>query len=306
MHQAVLIGSSGQLGRALRSQCPSHVRLDAWSRAEADLANVPALLARLDSLKPALVLNAAAYTAVDRAETDPESARAINALAPGALAQWCVEHDATFVHYSTDYVFDGSGDQPRVETDPTGPLNVYGRTKLEGERLTLESGARALVFRTSWVYAAEGANFLRTMLRLGAEREALSIVDDQFGAPTLADDLAAATWHALGCALNPDGSSARPEVSGLYHVCGGGVTTWKRFAEAIFEGARERGTDLRVKTVRAVTTAEYGAPAARPLNSRLSCARFRQTFDFTMPSWENALQRTLTGTLEGMRAGHSV
>lgn len=306
MYQAVLIGSNGQLGRALRSQAPARVRLEAWSRAEADLANLGPLLARLDSLKPSLVLNAAAYTAVDRAESDVEAARAANALAPGAIARWCAENNAVFVHYSTDYVFDGSGDRPRVETDPTGPLNVYGRTKLEGERLVFEAGGRAFVFRTSWVYAAEGANFLRTMLRLGAEREALSIVDDQFGAPTLADDLGAATWHALGRALNPDGSSAMPGVSGLYHVCGAGETTWKRFAEAIFEGARERGADMRVKSVRAVTTADYGAPAARPLNSRLSCAKFRQTFDFTMPSWENALQRTLTGTLEGMRAGHSV
>jgi dTDP-4-dehydrorhamnose reductase len=292
MHILVL-GAAGQVGRALLDARPSHLTATGWDRDEADLEDGESLIKKLDSAMPGCVINAAAYTAVDRAESDEPRARAINAVAVGRIAEWCRANGALLAHYSTDYVFDGSGSAPWREGDPTGPLSAYGRGKLEGERLALASGASCLIVRTSWVFAAEGSNFVRAMLRLGREREELAIVDDQWGAPTLALDLAQGTWRAVQKFLSAS-ESERRELSGLYHLCGSGpATTWKGFAQAIFARAERRKWPLKLQAVRSVSTKEYGAAAPRPLNSRLECKKFAQTFDFTMPSWENALERTL-------------
>jgi dTDP-4-dehydrorhamnose reductase len=276
---------------------PRSVDATGWSRPGADLEAVDVVVAQLESLapdsRPDVVINAAAYTAVDKAETDEARASAVNGTAVGRLARWCRENDALFVHYSTDYVFDGSGERPWLETDAPAPLGAYGRSKLIGEREAIGSGAAVFLFRTSWVFASEGQNFLRTMIRLGGERETLSVVDDQWGAPTRADDLADATWTAVAKFARAS-PAERARLVGVYHICGSGpATTWRGFAEAIFSGVRALGLPLKLRSLRPVSTAEYAAPAPRPLNSRLSCDKFAQTFDFKMPSWDNALKQTL-------------
>jgi dTDP-4-dehydrorhamnose reductase len=293
MERMLVTGVTGQLGRAVLALQGAH-RCIAASRAVLPLDFPEALPARLDYLKPQVILNCGAYTAVDAAEKPEEEifVRAVNAESPAKLAQWCAAHGVPLVHFSTDYVFDGSGSQARDESSVTGPLNTYGRTKLEGEKAILASGARALIFRTSWVYDAGGKNFLNTMLRLGAEREQLKVVADQMGAPTYAPHLALAAIEALEKALEIETRSGQ-FPTGIYHLCGGGETSWHAFASRIFEGARARGAKLSVREVSAITSAEYPTPARRPLNSRLNCSRAFEMLGVSLPSWQTGLDECL-------------
>ena len=283
----LLTGRSGQVGWELARALLPLGRIHACGRAELDLADAAALRRGLEALRPDAIVNAAAYTAVDLAEQEPERAEAINAAAPAVLAQWAAAHGALLVHYSTDYVFDGAKAAPYVETDPTHPLGAYGRSKLAGETAIRAAGCDHLVFRTSWVYAARGANFLRTILRLAAEREELRVVDDQIGAPTWARLIAEATAHALRQALQERRSGRF--AGGVFHLAAGGETSWYGFARAIVEGR----PGLRVKTVRPIATAEYPTPARRPSNSRLDTGAFRARFGLELPDWREGLRLCL-------------
>ncbi|MDR0379507.1 MAG: dTDP-4-dehydrorhamnose reductase, partial [Candidatus Accumulibacter sp.] len=248
-----------------------------------DLAGIAETVRRV---APQVVVNAAAYTAVDKAESEPELARLINARAPAVLAEAAERLGAWFTHYSTDYVFDGSGTRPRVETDPTNPLSVYGHTKREGE-LAAARCARHLIFRTSWVYAARGANFARTMLRLAAEHDALRVVDDQIGAPTGADLLADVTAHVLRAV------EGQPQRAGLYHVTASGETSWHTYARFVIEEARRAGHPVRVaaERIEAIPSSAYPTPARRPLDSRLDTGKLRKTFGLHLPDWRVGVKR---------------
>ena len=254
-----------------------------------DPASLPALVARV---APDVVVNAAAYTAVDRAESEREAAFRANAEAPGALAGACAARGALLVHYSTDYVFDGSAQRPWREDDPTAPLGVYGASKLAGEEAVRGSGARHMVFRTAWVYGLHGHNFMRTMLRLGAERDELRVVADQVGTPTPARLIASATAHVL---------RADRGSSGLWHLTATGGTSWHGFAEAIFAGAVERGLLPKAPRVLPVTTGDYPTPARRPAYSRLDTARAQADFGLELPCWTEAL----SGVLDAMAASRA-
>lgn len=294
----LLFGKNGQVGWELqRSLAPlgELVALDFDSPGDlkADFSRPDTLAATVRAVRPDVIVNAAAHTAVDKAESEAELARHINATAPGALAREAAHLNAWLVHYSTDYVFDGSGNAPRGEDAPTGPLSVYGRTKLEGEDLIRASGCRHLILRTSWVYAARGGNFARTMLRLAAEREHLKVIDDQIGAPTGADLLADVTAHALRAARQ------RPELGGTYHTVAAGETSWHGYARFVIEWARQRGQAIKVapEAIAAIPTSAYPTAAKRPLNSRLSTAKLRAGFSLTMPAWEVGVERMLNEVL---------
>jgi dTDP-4-dehydrorhamnose reductase len=289
----LLFGKNGQVGWELqRSLAPLGEILaldfDSTESGCGDFTNLAGLAETIRRAAPDVIVNAAAYTAVDKAESDPERARMLNAAAPAVLAEEAVKLDAWLVHYSTDYVFDGSGEKPRVETDPTGPLSVYGRTKLEGEQAVARN-PKHLIFRTSWVYAARGANFAKTMLRLAAERDKLSVIDDQIGAPTGADLLADITAHALRAART------QPERAGLYHLAAGGETSWRAYACFVIERAREAGWPIRVapENIEAIPTTAYPTPARRPLNSRLDTSKLQKTFGIRLPDWRVGVQRLL-------------
>lgn len=295
----LLLGKDGQVGWELqRSLAPlgEVVALDRGGTPPlaGDLAQPEALAAAVHSIAPDVIVNAAAYTAVDKAESEPDLARTVNAVAPGLLARAAAGLGAWLVHYSTDYVFDGSGTTAWTEDSPTGPLNVYGRTKLEGEGLIRDSGCRHLIFRTSWVYAARGQNFARTMLRLASERESLTVVDDQFGAPTGAELIADVTAHALRA------TPGQPELSGLYHLAASGATTWHGYARHVIEHARQAGAPVRVprEAIRPVPTTAFPTPARRPANSRLDCSRLQRTFDLNLPCWESGVDRLVTELLQ--------
>jgi dTDP-4-dehydrorhamnose reductase len=278
----LILGSGGQVGRALLAELGARAR--GLDFPDADFTKPDGLLQRVRALRPEAIINAAAYTAVDQAEKEEELARKINAGTPGALASLAGELGVPFVHFSTDYVYSGEGNRPRTEDEVPAPLNAYGRTKLEGDRLVAASGARHLILRTSWVYDAQGKNFLNTMLKLGAEREELSVVSDQIGAPTYAPDLARATLAALEKAL------ALPEFpSAAYHLSASGETSWHGFAEAIFAEARGRGMPLKLRRLRAIPSGDYPTPARRPLNSRLSNAKIAERLGVRMPSWREGL-----------------
>jgi dTDP-4-dehydrorhamnose reductase len=253
-----------------------------------DLADSDNLTQALDRIAPDLIVNAAAYTAVDRAEDEPERAMRVNADAVGALGAWAARHAAGVVHYSTDYVFDGSATHPYREDDPTRPLGVYGRSKLAGERALRESGARHLILRTAWVYGARGRNFLCTMLKLGAERDELRVVDDQIGAPTSAGLIADVTACVVGRWFDPEGSDGRT-LDGTYHLVAAGQTSWCGFARAIFE--RASGVRLLQSTprVRAIATADYPTRATRPAYSVLDTSKLRAAFGVELPDWQTAL-----------------
>ncbi len=253
-----------------------------------DFADLDGLAQTVRRVRPDVIVNAAAHTAVDKAESEPELARTLNALAPGVLAAEAQAMGAWLVHYSTDYVFDGSGQQPWREEDATGPLSVYGRTKLEGEQL-VAGCAKHLIFRTSWVYAARGGNFAKTMLRLAGERDALSVINDQIGAPTSAELLADVTAHALRAAI------AQPELAGLYHCVAAGETSWHGYARYVLTQAQTLGWSLKAgpDQVAATPTTSYPTPAQRPLNSRLDTSRLQQAFGLTLPAWQYGVARML-------------
>ncbi len=241
-----------------------------------------------------MIVNAAAYTAVDRAESEPERARAINGIAPGVLAREAARNNAALIHVSTDYVFDGTGDRPWTEADRPAPQSVYGRTKLAGEEAIAAAGAAHAILRTSWLYG-RGPNFVRTMLRLGAEREILSVVDDQIGAPTWARPLAQAIDGILS-AVAGDPIEGLARRGGLFHACCGGAVSWHGFAEEIF---RKSTRTLAVREVRKVTSAEYRAAAPRPMNSRLDCAKLEREFGVRLPEWADALETYLREEEDG-------
>ena len=236
-----------------------------------------------------MIVNAAAYTAVDKAESELDQARQINATAPGLLAREAAALGALLVHYSTDYVFDGSGDQPRDEECPTSPLSAYGATKLAGEQAIAESGCTHLILRTSWVYAARGGNFAKTMLRLAAEREQLKVIDDQIGAPTGADLLADLSAHKIVA------TRGQPGLGGIYHAAAAGETSWHAYASHVIEFARARGKAVKVAPgqVLPIPTSEYPTPARRPLNSRLDTRKLSERFSLRLPPWQQGVDRML-------------
>ena len=289
----LLLGKNGQVGWELQRSLAPLGELIALGRADgADLGNAEALAATVRAVAPDIIVNAAAYTAVDRAESEPELAHAVNAAAPGVLAREAAACGAWLVHYSTDYVFDGTGCTPWTEDAPTGPINAYGRSKLAGENAIRDSGCRHLILRSSWVYAARGSNFAKTMLKLAAERDALNVIDDQFGAPTGAELLADVTALALRSALQ------RAELSGTYHLAAAGETTWHGYARHVIEQARAAGRPIRVAAdaVAAVPTSAFPTPAQRPLNSRLDTRKLRHAFDLTLPAWQTGVDRMLAET----------
>jgi len=290
----LLLGKGGQVGWELQrslSILGDVVACDFDSAGElkADFSDPESLVPLIRRVRPDAIVNSAAHTAVDKAESEPDLARAINALAPGVIAREAAALGACLVHYSTDYVYDGSGDHVRDETAATAPLSVYGRTKLEGEKLIRDSGCSHLILRTSWVYAARGGNFARTMLRLAAEREELKVIADQIGAPTGADLLADVTALALPRLRQ------QPALGGVYHCVAGGQTSWHGYAQLVIEWAREKGHAVRVAPdqVLAIPTSAYPTPAQRPLNSRLNTDKLQSTFGITLPPWQLGVQRML-------------
>ncbi len=303
----LLLGKGGQVGWELQRALAPLGTLNAFDfdtpgpaaapHLKADFSQPEQVAALVRLLRPDVIVNAAAHTAVDKAESEPELARAINATTPGLIAQEAAAIGALLVHYSTDYVFDGSGSAPRNEAAPTAPLSVYGRTKREGEQLIHASGCRHLILRTSWVYAARGGNFAKTMLRLATEREQLKVINDQVGAPTGADLLADVTAHAIKAVAQ------RPELLGLYHLVASGQTTWFDYARFVIEWARAHGgvhgqpIKVAPDAIEAIATSAYPTPAARPLNSRLDTTKVQQAFGFTLPHWQAGAERMLTEIL---------
>jgi dTDP-4-dehydrorhamnose reductase len=292
MASILLLGSSGQLGIELQKALPEGTDLLALSRRDVDLSNEDALRSVIRKTRPRFIVNAAAYTAVDRAESEAELARAVNAVAPTIIAEEARLLGAWLLHFSTDYVFNGAGNTPWKESDAPHPLNVYGRTKLEGEQGVASAGCRHLIFRTSWVYASHGRNFLLTMLRLARERERLTIIDDQTGAPTSAKELARATVAILNRVRE---EPSLPPEPGIYHMTCSGSTTWFGFAREIFSilGARVRAPELVP-----ISTEEYPTRATRPRNSILNCDKLEHATGIRLPSWQSALAE-VTKELKG-------
>lgn len=293
----LLFGKGGQVGWELQRALSPLGELVALDFDSADLCgdftDPAGLAATVQQLRPDIIVNAAAHTAVDKAESEPELARTINALAPAVLAREAQRLGAWLVHYSTDYVFDGSGAQPWKESDTPAPLSVYGRTKLEGEQLVQASGCKYLIFRTSWVYAARGGNFAKTMLRLAQERERLTVIEDQVGAPTGAELLADVTAHALRQVLQ------RPQDGGLYHLAAAGETSWHGYARHVIDQAQRVQPALNIvaKEVLAVPSSAFATAAVRPLNSRLDTARLQATFGLRLPPWQQGVERMLAEIL---------
>ena len=282
--RVLVTGAAGQVGGDVARMLAGTAQVSAFDRATLDLEKPDEIRRRMREVQPHVIVNAAAYTAVDRAESDEARAHAVNAVAPGILAEEGKRAGALLIHYSTDYVFDGTLERPYLETDATHPLSAYGRTKLDGERAIAAAGCRHLILRTSWVYGPRGKNFMLTMLRLAGERDSLAVVDDQRGAPTSTAQLARATAALL---------EAGPETSGVYHATASGVTTWFGFATAIFEGRRRRDAAFRAPVLKAITTAEYPTPAARPKNSVLSNAKLENVFGVRLGDWREALDEAL-------------
>ena len=295
----LLLGKSGQVGQALeRALAPlaEPGELIALERSKGgDLAQLDALAATVRQLRPQVIVNAAAYTAVDKAESEPDQARLINALAPEVLAKEAQALGAWLVHYSTDYVFDGSCTRPWVETDATAPLNVYGQTKLEGERMIQSQCTRHLILRTSWVYAAQGSNFAKTMLKLAQERDRLTVIDDQWGAPTGAELLAAVT----AAVLRLIGLAGNEALAGLYHVAASGETTWHAYASHVISQAKVLRPDLpwAVQEIAPVPSSAFVTAALRPHNSRLDTRKLQAAFGINMPDWRLGVDEMLAQTL---------
>ncbi len=280
----LLFGARGQLGLALQRALPALGEVVALARAEADLLSPDSLIANIRKAAPDVVINAAAYTAVDKAESDADTAHAVNAVAPGAMAEACRETGALLVHYSTDYVYDGTKVGAYIETDATHPLSVYGATKLAGENAVRAAHERHLIFRTSWVYSHDGANFMKTMLRLGKERDHLRIVDDQIGAPTTTDAIARATCEVLR-QMETQGDQNR---CGLYHMTCGGSTSWFGFANAIFDQFLDADRRKQLVT-EPIPASSYPTAAQRPGNSLLSNVKLTAAFSLALPDWQSAL-----------------
>lgn len=294
----LLLGKNGQVGWELqRSLAPLGQVLALDSKSPdycGDLSDLQGLAATVQRFAPDVIVNAAAYTAVDKAESEPDQALRVNAEAPAVLAAEALKLNALLVHYSTDYVFAGDGETPWQESDPVGPLSVYGATKLAGERAIQSSGCSHLIFRTSWVYAARGNNFAKTMLRLARERDSLNVIDDQFGTPTGADLLADVTAHAIRA------TRQQPHLSGVYHLAPAGETTWYRYARFVLEQVHAAGVQLQVSpaSVGAIATAAYPTPAKRPANSRLNTQKLQSAFSLHLPEWQDGVARMLIETLE--------
>jgi dTDP-4-dehydrorhamnose reductase len=286
----MLFGRGGQVGGELVPRLPGCGEVAAYGAADANFERPAEVAALVRHARPDVIVNAAAYTAVDRAETDADRARTVNAETVAALADEARRLNAWLVHYSTDYVFDGTKPGPYEEDDPPAPLSVYGRTKLEGERAIVASGCRHWIFRTSWVYAARGHNFVRTMLRLARERDELRVVDDQVGAPTPAALIAEVTTTFLRRL-----GEARPPATGIYHLAPHGATSWCGFARLILATASDLGITLRCPPDRVlpIATADYPTPARRPANSRLSTAKLEQTLGETLPAWQDGVAATV-------------
>jgi dTDP-4-dehydrorhamnose reductase len=288
MHNILLLGKDGQLGWELQRSLAPLGNVIALGRSEADLSQPDTIAAIVAKYQPQVIVNAAAYTAVDKAESDTDTAQAVNAGALSVLAQAAKASDALLVHYSTDYVFNGSGSAAWAERDATAPLNVYGATKLAGEQAIIASGCKHLIFRTSWVYAARGGNFAKTMLRLAQERDTLSVVADQHGAPTGADWLADMSAHAIAQTLQ--------DVSkcGLYHAAASGETTWHGYASFVVEHAKTLDYGIKATEIKAVPSGAFPTPAKRPANSRLDCNKLTTTFGLQCPPWQAGVARMLT------------
>lgn len=290
----LLFGKTGQVGWELqRSLAPlgNIIAVDVHSTEYCgDFSNPEGVAETVRRVKPDVIVNAAAHTAVDKAESEREFAQLLNATSVEAIAKEAEKINAWLIHYSTDYVFPGDGDKPWVETDATAPLNTYGETKLAGEIAVQQYCTRHLIFRTSWVFAGKGNNFAKTMLRLAKDREELSIINDQFGAPTGAELLADCTAHAITTAM------CKPEVAGLYHLVASGTTTWFDYANLVFAEAKNAGLELAINITNPVPTSAYPTPALRPQNSRLDTKKFQQAFGLTLPSWELGVKRMLAET----------
>ena len=293
----LLFGKGGQVGWELQrslSVLGTVTALDFDSTEHCgDFANPAGVAETVRALRPDVIVNAAAHTAVDKAESEADFARTLNATTPGAIAQEAAKLGAWLVHYSTDYVFDGSGNRPWTETDQPAPLSVYGRTKLEGEQLIAEAGAKHLILRTSWVYAARGGNFAKTMLRLAQERERLTVIDDQWGAPTGADLLADVTAHALRHLQQ------HPQDAGLYHCAAAGATNWNEYAKFVIAQAQLAQPAIKIKAnkIAPVPTGAFPTPAVRPHNSRLNTGKLQAAFGLQMPHWQAGVVRMLAEIL---------
>lgn len=290
----LLLGKDGQVGWQLQRSLAPHGEVIACGRSECDLTDLDSLRSLVRRLRPNVIVNASAYTAVDRAESEPDLALRINGEAPGALAEEAALLGALLMHYSTDYVYDGRKTDPYVESDPVNPQSVYGRTKLAGEDAIRAAGCKSVIFRTSWVFGARGGNFVKSILRLAREKESLNVVADQFGSPTPAAMIATVTGIAL--AMLRKGRAMNREKQRLYHLCCGRPVNWHEFACTIVARARAMpGFDLRLapEAIIAIPGSEYPAAAVRPANSRLDCARLERDFGLQMPDWEPYLLRML-------------
>lgn len=291
----LLLGGNGQVGWELRRTLAPLGPVRALERADVDIADGDALRRVVRDVAPSLIVNAAAYTAVDRAEEEAELAHAVNGRAPGIFAEEAKRLGAGLVHFSTDYVFDGKASRPYREDDAPAPVNVYGQSKLAGEAAIAESGCDHLILRTSWVYSMRGANFLLTVRRLARELEELRIVADQHGAPTWARLIAETTAIVLGTCGAPVCAAGLGERSGIYHLTAAGETSWHGFAAAVVAQLRESGESLRCRNVRPIPTSDYPTPARRPARSLLDCGKLKETFGVTMPDWREQLTLCLEG-----------
>jgi len=286
----LLLGANGQVGWELQRSLVTLGQITPVDRDQCDLAQLDRVTGLLEEIKPEIVVNAAAYTAVDQAEQEPEAARQLNSALPACLAEYARASDALLVDYSTDYVFDGCKPAPYLESDTASAVNVYGQSKQDGLSAIIDSGCRHLVLRVSWVYSKRGKNFLNTMMRLASEREALSVVADQIGAPTSADLIADVTAQAVRAILNDSAQG------GVYNLVPDGVTSWHGFAVEIIRQAHNAGYQLklRAENIKPITTAEYPTPANRPTNSRLDTGKLKDTFYINLPNWQTPLQRMIS------------
>ena len=287
----LLTGKNGQVGWELERSLQPLGQIFSFDRAGLDLANPDSIRAIIREVKPDLIVNSAAYTAVDKAEAEPDLAMAVNGLAPGIMAEEAKRLSAAIIHYSTDYVFDGTKAEPYTEDDVPNPINVYGKTKLAGEQAIQAVSVPHLIFRTSWVYGLRGKNFLLTILRLAKERDELRIVDDQFGAPTWCRTIAECTAQILAQSFSPmtQGASSIADLSGIYHLTAGGHTSWFGFTEAILQIFPFNGTRV-AKTITPISASQYPLPAARPANSVLLTQRLSREFNLIAPEWSVALK----------------